>query len=356
MHLVELADDYKKSNFSKLFVELINMTKLVITLLNNNNILNQYHIKNLEGDKLYMIINNNYQQMKNVEKNICLEYLFFNISVLGKFTITDENGIINKITYESAQNENNVNTIPSFLRIIPNFRKYESKTENILTLEEKVEISEALNNYYKDMRTVIKKQAIISRFSNDELGSIFIELENYILFKLYDKLYPSKPTQEDTTFYTKCCCLDFVKPENLIKNKKIVNEKLWKTAMDLINQMDEKLTPADKIKCFGKAFAILQNSITFCSGKDELGIDDTIPPLIYIVMKSKPKRLISDFNYCSLFLNQDLAKKEYGILLSQIGLVMNVIKDMSHKDLIDITKEDFDLKYSEYQKKLESCK
>ena len=356
MHLVELAEDYKKNNFSKLFLELINMTKLVMTLLKNNNILNQYHIKNLEGDKLYMIINNNYQQMKNVEKNICLEYLFFNISVLGKFTITDENGIINKIVYETAQNEYNVDTIASFLKIIPNFRKYESKSENILTLEEKVEISDALVNYYKDMRVVIKKQGIISRFSNDELGSIFIELENYILFKLYDKLYPSKPTKEDITFYTKCCCLDFIKPEHLIKNKKIVNEKLWKTAMELINQMDDKFTPADKIKCFGKAFAILQNSITFCSGKDELGIDDTIPPLIYIVMKSKPKKLISDFNYCSLFLNQDLAKKEYGILLSQIGLVMNVIKDMSHKDFINITKEDFDSKYAEYQKKFESCK
>ena len=356
MHLVELSEDYKKNNFSKLFMELINMTKLVITLLNNNNLLNLYHIKNLEGDKLYMIINNNYQQIKNVEKNICLEYLFFNITVLGKFTITYENEIINKIIYESSQNDNNVTSVASFLKIIPNFRKYESKTENILSLEEKVEISEALNNYYKDMRTVIKKQEIISRFSNDELGSIFIELENYILFKLYDKLYPSKATKEDTTFYKKCCCLDFVKPENLIKNKKIVNEKLWKTAMDLINQMDEKLTPADKIRCFGKAFAILQNSITFCSGKDELGIDDTIPPLIYIVMKSKPKQLISDFNYCSLFLNQDLAKKEYGILLSQIGLVMNVIKDMTHKDLINITKEDFELKYGEYQKKFESCK
>ena len=47
--------------------------------------------------------------------------------------------------------------------------------------------------------------------------------------------------------------------------------------------MDNKYTPADKIKSISKAFTILQNSITFCSGKKELGVDDTIKPLIYIL-------------------------------------------------------------------------
>ena len=73
----------------------------------------------------------------------------------------------------------------------------------------------------------------------------------------------------------------------------MINEKLWEASMVLIDEMDVKLTPADKVKNFGKAFAILQNSITFCSGKNDLGIDDTISTLIYVILKSKPKNIFS---------------------------------------------------------------
>ena len=132
-----------------------------------------------------------------------------------------------------------------------------------------------------------------------------------------------------------------MKPENLIKDKKMINEKLWKSAMDLINDMDNKLTPLDKIKNFGKAFSILQNSITFCSGKKDLGIDDTISTLIYVVLKSKPKNIVSNSKYCQLFLNPDLSKKQYGILMSQFEMVKNIIFDMKYTDLIGVTKEEF---------------
>ena len=47
-----------------------------------------------------------------------------------------------------------------------------------------------------------------------------------------------------------------------------------------------------------------------------LGVDDTVPPLIYIFIKSKPKNLISNYNFCTLFLNPLLSKKEFmGVLV-----------------------------------------
>ena len=121
----------------------------------------------------------------------------------------------------------------------------------------------------------------------------------------------------------------------------MINEKLWEAAMVLINEMDTKLTPQDKVKNFGKAFAILQNSITFCSGKNELGIDDTISTLIYVVLKSSPKNISSNSKYCQLFLNPELAKKQYGILMSQLEMVKNIIYDMKYTDLIGVTEEEF---------------
>ena len=111
--------------------------------------------------------------------------------------------------------------------------------------------------------------------------------------------------------------------------------------MDLINEMDAKLTPQDKVKNFGKAFSILQNSITFCSGKNDLGIDDTISSLIYIMLKSKPKNIFSNSKYCQLFLDPELSKKQYGILLSQIEMIKNIIYDMKYSDLIGVKEEEF---------------
>ena len=73
----------------------------------------------------------------------------------------------------------------------------------------------------------------------------------------------------------------------------------------------------------------------------ELGVDDTIKPLIYVLMKTKPKNIFTNYNYCQLFLNGDLAKKEFGILLTQVYLVMRIIKDMKYNELIGVTEEQF---------------
>ena len=342
IHIDDLPKKYKENNYCLLIMEIIRKHESIINELNFS-IINQFYLKVKAGQKLNMIISNNYFQIKEMEKCICIEYLFDKLDLPCRLNIKkDGMGKINSITYEALSGSNSyIHTIQSFIDIFPDFRKYSGKVDDIIDLEEKIELDVALNAYFKDLRALVKKEKIITRFTPEEFESITTELENYILFKLYDKLFPAESTLTDKKFYKKCCRLDFVKPENLIKDKKMINEKLWEASMVLIDEMDEKLTPADKVKNFGKAFAILQNSITFCSGKNELGIDDTISTLIYVILKSKPKNIFSNSKYCQLFLNPELAKKQYGILLSQIEMIKNIIYDMKYSDLIGITEEQF---------------
>lgn len=75
--------------------------------------------------------------------------------------------------------------------------------------------------------------------------------------------------------------------------------------------------------------------------KKELGIDDTIKPLIYILLKTRPKNIFTNYNYCQSFLNADLAKKQFGILLTQIYMIMRIIKDMKYNELIGVTEKQF---------------
>ena len=341
LHIDLLPLDYIKNNYKLLFVELIKDTESNIHILRNN-ILNQLNIKIIGSEKTNLIMSNTYQQISNMEKLKCIQYLYSKIEIPTSFKVIyslDDKKFIKNVIYNEKDKTNNID---SLFDSIPNYRQYENEVEDIIELEEKTNMSEALNNYFKNLTNIVKKEHfLIKRYSKEEIENICNDLENYILITLYEKLYPLNQTKEDIKFYNKCCRLDFIKPENIIKDKNIVNENLWKTSMYYINEMDNKYAPADKIKSLAKAFSILHNSITFGSGKNELGVDDTIKPLIYVLLKSKPKKIYTNYNYCQLYLDPELAKKHYGILLTQICMIMNIIKDMKYTDLIGVTEEQF---------------
>ena len=340
LHINLLPPEYILDNYKLLFTELIKDTESNIHILRNN-ILNQLNIKVKGSEKTNMIISNTFKQIKNMEKLKCIEHLYSNLTIPTKFKpkYPMNGGAIIDVTYEEETKAKM--HLNSLFESIPDYRKYESSVDDIIELEEKTNMGKALKNYFKNLKNLIRKEKIVKKYSKEETENICNDLENYLLVKLYDKLFPLKNSKADIKFYKKCCRLDFIKPENIIKDKNIINENLWKTSMNYINEMDKKFTPVDKIKCFAKAFAVLQNSISFYTGKKDLGVDDTIKPLTYVLLKSKPKYIFSNYNYCQLYLDPDLSKKQHGILLTQICMIMNIIKDMKYSELIDVTEEQF---------------
>ena len=125
------------------------------------------------------------------------------------------------------------------------------------------------------MIKLIKEEKIIKRFDKKKFIGFIYDMENYLFTLLYDKLFPYESTKDDLFFYNKCSRLSFITPENV--DEKIKTDKnLINTAVEYINDLDDELTPVDKIKIFGKVIEIIQNSIYFSSGKTELGVDDVI--------------------------------------------------------------------------------
>ena len=253
INLKILPKEYIENNYSKLFMELIKETKDILNFLNNN-ILNKLFNKVKEGNKLNLIIKSNYFQIKNLEKFKCIEYLYHKILLPIKFNIEkDKNGIISKIEYieekekkkekeiskeiqelikdfviidkepksEDEKPKQKKELIKTFIEEIPDFRNFENSSDDIIKIEENCGMPKALKKYFVILKKEIKKEKILKRFKNEDIESISVELENYILFKLYDKLYPTKQSKEDIKFYNKCTRLDFIKPENLISDKNI---------------------------------------------------------------------------------------------------------------------------------------
>ena len=351
---------YKLNNYGKIFMDLIRDENANIQYLTNKYLF-QFQLKIKEGNKLNLIASNYYQQIKNMEKCKCVEYLYSKICLPINFDIQKEkSGLIKSITYKletgkpinpkhKKRNSNDIKVnstsqnfpIMNFIDSFLDFRQFEDKVDDIIKLEENAGVADALKSYFNLLKSAVKKEKILQRFDKEETDNLIYELENYILLKLYDKLFPSKPNKQDNIFYNKCQRLSFLKPENYIKNKSIVNEKLWNNCIEYINEMENKLTPMDKLKSIEKGFDILQNSISFYSGKDCLGVDDVINPMIYIIIKSKPKNIFSNYDYCLLYLNPNLAKGQYGILMSQLGMIKDFIINMKHTDLIGISEEQF---------------
>ena len=348
---------YSRNDFDLLLSELIRETEFNIEYIRSDAIL-QYYTKDKEIEKNITIISKYSSQIRNLEKLKCIEYLFNNIKLPYDLNITKDpfNGLITLIEFitpktntTNKKNEDNLinyfknqyKPINYFIEDFPDFQEYEKDCDNIFDLEEKSNTPQVIFNYFSKMKNIIKAEKITKKFDKKELVEIIYDMENYIFTLLYDKLFPSEPTKNDLFFYNKCSRLNFIKPDNIIENKNLIHEDLLKIAIEYLKDIDDELTPVDKIKIFGKVIDIIQNSIHFVSGKKDLGVDDAIKPLIYTIIKSKPKNICSNYQYCELYLNSELAKTQYGIVLSQIGLVIEYIKKMKYNDLINVSEEQF---------------
>ena len=360
LYMKNIPKNYKNNNYSLLFDELINETRNNIEYLKTNALF-EFYKKIKESEKLNMMNSSYSSQIKDLEKLKVIEYLYNKLLLPTKLIIKkDQRKIISSIEYEKDLNSenNNINKdddnvdvldylkslkyhINHMIEEFPDFHQYEEEYDNILDIEEKAFTPDALRDYFSAIKKLVKKESIIKRYDKNELKSILIDLENYILSKFYHKLFPFESTKEDVKFYKKCKRLEFIKPENVVKDKNIINEKLCEKAIQYFDNLDEKLTPIDKIKTIGKAFDIIQKSISFSAGKDKLGTDDILDPFLFVVIKAKPKNIFANYKYCELYLNQDLSKTQYGIILQQFYTVISHIKNMKNTDLIGVSEEQF---------------
>ena len=347
-HYKELPIDYQKNNYSKLFIEIIRDTKNIIVELQNN-LLNEFYMKIRYSEKINEIINKDFAQMKILEKLFYIKYLYQNLKVPGFIEKeANPNGKIIKIIFEPFQNqikEGCLDDINSFIAKMPNFENefYIENNKDILINEKDTGFVDTINNYFQEMQKIINKEKILTNLTNEEFSNVIHGLESFILKKLYQKIYPSLPNSEDIFLQKKCSKLSFLKPSNIIKDKKFINikEKSLEISVQYIKEMENQKSPMDILDLFGKANGFLLNSMEFNSAKSDFGIDDLLPLQIYIIIKAAPKMLNSNYNFCMMYLNKDLMKKQFGNLMTQLGMIMKIIKNMKYTDLNNVTENEF---------------
>ena len=328
-NMEKLPKEYIEHNYRLLFNELINEVKNKIELLDSNIIFEHYNKIN-EAEKINILSANFYSQIKNLEKLEYIEYLNKNKNFLLPYNFIIEKDNDNIITKMKYCPENEKGQIEQMIKNFPDFRSYSKEYDNILDIEEKAEVHKAIKDYFKEMKTLINKEELFEKLDEKEKEEILYDLENYILNKLYDKLYPSQPSEADLEIYEKNEKLALMKPEQLIEKHKFINESLLKEASKYIELLNIGITPQEKLDYVVKGLKIIQNLITLVKGEEKSGSDDINELFYYSVFIAKIKNFPTNLQYISMYLDINIAgiyRRLLSDLEASLALIDMLIKN-----------------------------
>jgi hypothetical protein len=184
-------------------------------------------------------------------------------------------------------------TIEAFTRHFPNLSKYQSlKDINPLEIIKELHINNAINEYFE----IIKDKIIRTNLIGKEKYENFYEekIKNYIMNKIYEKIYPPEPDEMDNKIFKKTISLSWVDPY-LIIEKDYIFDNLLPDILNEFEQIHIAKTPYQKLNCLNNIIAYIVNLIKFNDGIDkEVGAEDITPVLNYVSIKAHPFRIYSD--------------------------------------------------------------
>ena len=350
-YLKKIPQDYIDNDYQKLFIELMqNLNDSINELDFETLILFRNKLKFI--DKINNYYDNLKQKINNIEFNKFIKKIvethFLPIDLILKFGKKENILEITKSSIKEKTFENKIvlenpkkhlitfKTIEAFTRYFPNFVDIEKK-EGIRTIEiiRKLNLKEKLQNYFKIIEETMN-------WKNQKYESIYKDkIQDYIMNKIYDKIYPFKLNPKDRTIYKKSLSLNWVDPHLLMDNKDYIFDNMLPDIINEFNQINIKKNPFKKLESLRKIMSLIDNLIKFNEGIDkEIGAEDITPVLNYVFIKACPCGLATDLDFVKSFLD-DFG--EYENSIANIDSMCDVI--------INTTAETFNLTTEEFNKR-----
>ena len=312
-YLNKIPEDYKENDFKKLFDELkedlnrsIKSLDFQILILFRNKLKFIDKINNYYDNQIQLInnilINEKIKKLAE-EEIIPVEITFKYDREEKKFELIKSNikeKILDNRNVLENPNKNTTifKTIEAFTRYFPNLSKYQRIQDvNPLNIIKELSINIKINNYFDIIKEKIMKLDIDTQYVNMYQEKI----QNYIMNKLYDKIYPFEPDKMDNKIFKKSISLSEIEPKSII-NKDYIFDIMLPDILNEFKQIDIVRTPYTKLECINKVFEYIENLVKFNEGEDkEIGAEETDPVLIYILIKSHPLRIYTDIEFIRIF-------------------------------------------------------
>jgi hypothetical protein len=296
-YLNKISEDYKENDYKKLFKELMQ---------NLNDSINELDFEKLIlfRNKLKFIdkMNNYYEILFQLKNNIVIndnikciaEEAFIPVDIY--FKNNDEEGHIfkleksklkdkdfeDKLIYEHSKKKYySFKTIEAFTIFFPNLTIYqELQDKNTLDIIKELSINQKINDYFEIIKEKIIKKKLIELNKYDTLYNT--EIKDYIMNKIYDKIYPFEANDKDYKIFQKTIELSWVEPHLLLK-KDYIFDNMLSEILNEFKQINIVKNPFRKLKCMIKIKENIESLIKFNEGKDkEIEEEDLNSILTYV--------------------------------------------------------------------------
>mmetsp|Transcript_10623 Transcript_10623/g.20548 ORF Transcript_10623/g.20548 Transcript_10623/m.20548 type:complete len:1002 (+) Transcript_10623:440-3445(+) len=158
-----------------------------------------------------------------------------------------------------------------------------------------------------------------------DIEGLMLEIERYITAKLEAEIFPLWPTYEDTRLYSKTLELDWLMPEHLDIPQDQRHAEMWTFAIDSLQEIDEYRSTVDKLQCLVEFISTIIDILHLCADAEAVGADESLPIVIYLIIRAQPKRLHSNLNFISQFSNKSKMLADFGFCHSLISAGMEFV-------------------------------
>ena len=254
---------------------------------------------------------------------------------------TKEKLFENKIIYEDPKKKYfSLRTIEAFTRYFPNLTKYQLLQDiNPINIIKELSINTKINDYFE----IIREKILLNKKESDKNNkNINYEdkIKDYIMNKIYEKIYPIEPDDKDNEIFKKAISLTWVEPSLIVK-KDYIYDTLLPDIINEFQQINLSKSPYRKYNYLLNIMEYIKSLIRFNEGLDkEVGADDIIPVLNYVFIKAHPYRIFSDLEFTKTLLN-----KNNDIFLTNIESAYNYILE-SKPENYNVTEEEYKRKYT----------
>ena len=180
-----------------------------------------------------------------------------------------------------------------------------------------------------------------------EYNIIYQKICDYIMEKLYTKIFPIEKSDEDIKINENCAKSSWVEPKHFIQENEIFGfENFLPWGIKNFEQMEKEKIPRKKIECVEEIFKSIDNLTAYNTFSNNYGY---IPLLNYMLIqakKNKQNNIDSNRKYMSLFIDKNKFAKE-DIHLTFLKISCDQIKEFSY-DILNrknITKEEYEKKF-----------
>ena len=334
-----LPKEYILNDYNLLLKELEEDIKKSINDLDFEFLANEFeHLNELKKNKYYykkvkdtiIDIDLNKKTKSIIEKEIIPINLIFTNNKLEINSLGDSYFIF---MYKKEEGM----TIKSFVEEFPNIIQLK-ENKNIFDFMKEIELPLQLENYFKIIKKNIEQKNLIEKNNLNEINN---KIYDYVMEKLYDKLFPKEPNIKDISIKNNCQNIVWIEYYNLIKtNKNYLMDSFLPDAISFFKNINEEKSPRKKLLNLKGIFNCIFN-IGKLNGINIEGVDDEMILLNYIFIKAKPDNIYNNCKYIELFLGEKKNEIEGQKLTELIG-ICEKMENFEFKDLNDITISEYE--------------